>query len=175
MTTKWSSYEEVAQYLLNQFANEFDLERVEGKQKVDGIRSGTKWQIDAKGVRLGEEGFVIIECRRYTTSKQSQEKLGGLAYRIIDTGADCGIIVSPLGLQKGAQKIASSEGIIDVSLNANCTITEFCMKFLNKVMIGVQDTIGIREEVFIKTTKKCSKCGEEFTVKGRERICEKCL
>lgn len=84
----WKSYEEVAAYSLNHFAKEFELTRVEGKQTVHGFKSGTDWEIDAKGVREGpNQGFVIIECRRYTSSRQNQEKLGSLAYRILDTGA----------------------------------------------------------------------------------------
>ncbi|MFN8387844.1 MAG: hypothetical protein U0X92_15685 [Anaerolineales bacterium] len=61
---KWESYEEVA-YLLNQMAIVFGLEQVEGKQSIR-LRSGTKWMIDAKGIAQGNEGFIIIECRRYT-------------------------------------------------------------------------------------------------------------
>ena len=63
--TTWKTYEEVAAYLLNQFASEFGLERVEGKQLVPGQRSGTKYKIDAKGVVDGGEAFIIVECRRY--------------------------------------------------------------------------------------------------------------
>jgi hypothetical protein len=135
----WKSYEEVAAYLLEQNAHEFGLTGVEGKQKIPGRRSGTCYEIDAKGIRDGNEGFVIIECRRYTTSKQNQENLGGLAYRIIDTGAVGGIIVSPLGIQEGAAKIATSENIVNVQLDANCTPSEFTMKFLNRLTIGIRD------------------------------------
>jgi len=56
---KWESYQEVATYLLDKFAREFGLNRVEGKQKIQGQYSGTEWEIDAKGVREGNEGFVI--------------------------------------------------------------------------------------------------------------------
>ena len=144
----WKSYEEVATYLLNQFAGHFGLVRVEGKQKISGVRSGTKWEIEAKGIRGGKhEGFVIIECRRYTTSKQNQEKLGALAYRIIDTGAAGGILVSPLGLQEGAAKIAASEKIIEVQLNADCTPDEFVIKFLNKLMAVAKEVMTIGESV----------------------------
>ena len=92
----WRTYEEVAAELLDRNAEKFGLQRVEGKQHVRGNRSGTKWEIDAKGVKLGDEGFVIVECKRHTISKPNQELLGGLAYRIVDTGASGGIIVSPL-------------------------------------------------------------------------------
>lgn len=97
MTDKtWNNYEEVAAYLLDRNAEKFGLERVEGKQSVYGERSRTNWEIDAKGIKVDGEGFVIIECRRYTTSKQSQERIGALAYKIIDTGAQVESLSVPL-------------------------------------------------------------------------------
>lgn len=75
---KWESYEQVGTCLLDQFAAEFGLNRVEAKQEVPGQRSGTSWEIDAKGVRHGNDVFLIVEFRRYTTSRQSQEKMGGV-------------------------------------------------------------------------------------------------
>lgn len=147
---RWKSYEEVAAYLLNQFASEFGLEYVEGNHRVAGKRSGTTWRIDAKGGRHGDAGFVIVECRRYTASKQNQERVGGLAYRIIDTGAEGGIIVSPLGLQDGAERVADAEQIVTVQLNEDCTQHEYVLQFLNKVMVGLHDTIGLKESVEIE-------------------------
>lgn len=149
---KWRTYEEVAAYLLDQFAQEFGLERVEGKQLVRGKRSGTTWEIDAKGVREGNTGFVIVECRRYTTSRLNQEAVGGLAYRIIDTGAEGGILVTPLDVQVGAKKIASAEGIVTVQLNADSSPHQYLLRFLDKVMVGLQDHIRItpREEIRVE-------------------------
>lgn len=174
METTWRSYEEVAAYLLEQNAQAFGLERVEGKQRIEGHRSGTSWEIDAKGTRKGNEGFLIIECRRYTSMKQNQEKLGSLAYRIIDTGAAGGIIVSPLGIQEGAAKIAASENIINVQLDANSTVTDFVMKFLNKVMIGISERIALNDIVSIEVSKICQNCGRRFTAVEDERICPDC-
>ena len=134
--TTWRSYEEVATYLLNQIADEFGLERFEGKQKVKGNKTEIEWEIDAKGVGEGDEIFIIVECRRYTTSRQNQESIGGLAYRIIDTGAKGGILVSPLGLQEGAARIANVENIQNIILNENCTKSEYVLRFLEKVRIG---------------------------------------
>jgi hypothetical protein len=141
---KWESYEQVAAFLLDRFAIEFGLERVEGKQKVVGQRSGTHWEIDAKGVREGDTGFVVVECRRYTTSKQNQGKLGTLAYSVIDTGAVGGIIVSPLGLQEGANRVAAAENIISVQLDEESTRHEFVLRFLNMVMVGLHDTLSLK-------------------------------
>jgi hypothetical protein len=148
--TKWESYEQVAAYLLNQFASEFGLERVEGKQDLVGQRSGTTWEIDAKGFRQGDSGFVIVECRRYTTSKQNQKEVGGLAYSIIDTGAEGGIMVSPLGLQEGAERVAVAENIVSVQLNEDSTQHEYLLRFLDKIMIGLQDTISLKDSLEIE-------------------------
>src|SRR2546423_14639423 len=109
--TAWESYEQVAVYLLNQVAAEMGLERVEGKQDVYGSRSETNWEIDGKGVKVGDESFVIIECRRYTTSKQTQEKAASLAYLILDPGAAVGIPLSPLAFREGSKMVPSAQAI----------------------------------------------------------------
>ncbi|KUN53995.1 hypothetical protein AQJ46_50160 [Streptomyces canus] len=156
MTSKrntWRSYEDVAVYLLDQIASKLDLDRVEDKQKVIGERSGTEWEIDGKGVKVGDEGFVIIECRRYTTSKQKQEQIAGLAYRIIDTGADGAIIVSPLGLQEGAAKVAEAENIRTVHMDQNSTRTDYMFRFLNEVFVGASDTVHVSESVTIEVVR----------------------
>jgi hypothetical protein len=104
----WETYEEVAVYILNRIASELglDLQRVEGKQNVYGLVTTTDWEIDGKGVKVGDEGFIIIECRRYPKSKQKQGQVGELAVRSLDTRASGGIYVSPLGFQEGAAKVA---------------------------------------------------------------------
>lgn len=155
----WQSYEEVAAYLLDQIATEFGLQRFEGKQIVPGKRSHTKWEIDAKGVSDNNEIFFIVECRRYTTSRQNQDRIGSLAYRIIDTGAQGGILVSPLGLQEGAAKIAQAENIYSVILDANSTITEYVLRFLEKTRYGkhIQSTISATATLSAKVIRKGGK------------------
>jgi hypothetical protein len=147
---KWLTYEEVARYLLNQIADKFGVSHVEGKQKVVGKRSGTEWEIDAKGVNLSDGIFFIVECRRYTTSKQCQDKMGGLAYRILDTGAAGGILVSPLGLQEGAEKVAAAENIHNVTLDKNSTTENYILKFLNEIRIGRSDHMTLIDSIAIK-------------------------
>ena len=136
-SNSWKTYEEVAAYLLNQLAEKFGIVTVEGKQSIKGQKSGTDWEIDAKGVSSQNDIFLIIECRRCTSSKQSQEKIGALAYRIHDTGASGAIIVSPLGLQEGAEKVAKAENIHNVILNPDSTTTNYILKFLNEVHVGI--------------------------------------
>lgn len=164
MTTSWKTYEEVARYLLTQFREHFGLEDVEGKQKVKGRRSGTDWEIDAKGIKTGtNEMFVIVECRRYTSSRQKQKHLAELAYSIIDTGASGGIIVSPLPLQEGAKKVSQSESIVEVTLNKDCSTTDYVMQFLNKVMLGKSDRAVLRDSARIVVTDAKGNVNSEDT------------
>jgi hypothetical protein len=149
----WETYEQVAVYLLNEFAEALGLERVEGKQEVGGTRSGTRWEIDGKAVKIGGEGFLVIECRRYNSSKQKQEQVAALAYRIQDVGADGGIIVSPLGLQKGAAKIAEAEKIETVYMNENSTRTSYLLKFLNTAFVGLSDTVTATTQLKIEVIR----------------------
>jgi hypothetical protein len=158
----WETYEEVAAYLLDQIAAEFELDRFESKQKVLGKRSSTEWEIDAKGIGKGDEIFFIVECRRYTTSRQNQEKLGSLAYRIIDTGAKGGILVSPLGLQEGAAKLAQAENIYNVLLDKNSTRTEYVLKFLDKMRVGkhLEGKLTLKGSLSLRVIQKDGKVEE---------------
>ena len=151
---KWIKYEEVARYLLDEFADKFGFSRFEPKQKIIGKRTGRPWEIDAKGVKDGSDIFIVVECRRYTSSRQSQGKMGSLAYLIQDTGASGGIIVSPLGVQIGAKKIAELENIHEVILDANSTTKNYVMKFLNEIVFGLNDKIVIKDSVKIYVNDK---------------------
>ena len=169
----WQTYEQVATYFLRRFAKEFGLKFVEGKQKLQGA-SGATWTIDAKGVAEGNEVFLIVEYRRYTTSKQNQEKVGGLANRITDTGAAGGIIVSPLGLQEGAAKVAASKNIISVKLNADSTPTEFVIQFFDKLCLGATGKITVSGRATPRYFRECAKCGKKFEVSGDRLLCNDC-
>jgi hypothetical protein len=152
---KWHTYEEVAQYLLNQFAAYLGLERVEEKQKVLGQLSGRQIEIDGRGVREGNTGFVILECKRYKDRVEA-EKLEALAFRITDAGASGGIVVSPLGLQEGAAKIAATQNIVTAQLNRDANEHQYILRFLQNVMIGVQDTIKFKDSATVEKVSKKS-------------------
>lgn len=146
--TSWESYEKVAEYLLGKLAPQFGLSNVEGKQKIEGA-SRTEWEVEAKGVRGGpDEAFIIIECRK-RARKINQEQIGGLAFRIQDTGAGGGIIVSPLGLQAGAQKVANSKNIVSVVLKSESTEASYVLvlEFLNRIFAG--DTIRVGDRIHV--------------------------
>jgi len=155
---KWESYEDVARELIRQFKTEFGLSDVAGKQDIPG-KSGTSWEIEAKGIKEGTSGFVIVECRRYTTSRLKQESIAGLAFRITDTGANGGIIVTPIGLQEGAQKVVQSTGIETVILTPDSTTTNYVMRYLQRIMVGVADSMDFVQD-FVQV--------EVFPAKGKE-------
>jgi hypothetical protein len=146
-----------------------NLRTLKGKQEIQGQK--TSWEIDAKGVAEDGKGFFIVECRRYTRSKQSQEKAAALASKISVTGAVGGIIVSPFGVQKGAQKLADAENIISVKLNADSTPTEFALQFLNKLCLGISAKATSTARVSPRYLRQCAKCGKKFEVLGDRLLC----
>lgn len=151
---QWRTYEEVATYLLNQMANEFGLQKVEAEQTVLGLRSGTKWKIEGKGIAEGGDRFVIVECRRYPSSKLNQESIGGLAYRIADAGASGGIVVTPVGLQEGAAKVAAAENIITVILDEKSSSTDYIIRFLDRIKVGISGEVKLEGSLGIKFIHK---------------------
>lgn len=138
----WEKYEEVAAYLLNQFAEEFDLGRVEGKTLVPG-QSGTDWELDARGWAEDGNKFVVVECKNHSKAGISQAITASLAFVIRDTGASGGILVSPMGLQAGGKKVAASADIIEVVLRSESTTTDYVIEFLNKIHAGFSDTVNV--------------------------------
>jgi hypothetical protein len=138
----------IARFLLNRLAAHLGLERVEGKQKLVGHRSGTTWEIDAKGVRSDDGGIVLIECRRQLSHATTQEDMGALVYRILDSKAEAAILVSPIDPQAGAKLLAAAEGVVHVRLTPESTTEAYVLQFLNQTFIGVApEVITIKGEV----------------------------
>jgi Zn finger protein HypA/HybF involved in hydrogenase expression len=169
----WRDYEQVATHLLNKLAVEFGLKRVEGKQRLVGATTGTEWDVDAKGIKENGDAFVIIECRD-TAARQSQAKVAALAFQIHDTGADGGLIVSPLPLQEGAAKVARATNIISVQIDANSTPDDFAVRFVNKVFLGVSIRVTAKFDVRLTNSRQCSACGERFPAEAQEKVCPRC-
>jgi hypothetical protein len=152
----WSRYEDVTRVLLDRFREDFGLERVEGKQKVPG--KSRPWEIDAKGVRQADDAIVLVECRR-RSRRPNAEAVAALAYKISDTGALGGIIVSPLPFQKGAKLVAEANDIVHVQLRPDSTPEEFGMAFLSKILLGLGDHVTLSDHVNAVVTDKDSTKG----------------
>ncbi len=104
---------------------------------------------DAKGCAEDGKQFVIVECKRYPNRGISQAIVASLAWTIQDTGAAGGVLVSPVGFQDGARKIAAATTISEVTLREDSTTTDYMLKFLNKIFCGVSDNISITESISI--------------------------
>ena len=153
--TQWKTYEEVAAYLLDQFAEHFGVGRFEGKQLVSGA-SGTVWEIDAKGCTDREGHFIVVECKRYTKTRIAQATVGSLAWTIVDSKASGGIFVSPKGFQKGARKVAENADIHEVLLTEDSTTKDYVLKFLNDVRLGFSsgETVKIADSTALTLMDK---------------------
>jgi len=79
---------------------------VEEKQKVKGL-SETEWEVDVLAYNVDGGKLVLVECKHRSKAALPQDSLAGFAYKIKDTNADHGIIVTTIGLQEGADKIAN--------------------------------------------------------------------
>lgn len=135
-SSDWKQYEVTATLILHQLAEHFRLARVEGKQNVPGHLSGTKYEIDGKGIYHNGEGFMIIECRCYS-SRLKQKDACALAYEMKDAGAVGGMLVTPLDLQEGAKKVAKAAKIHSVTLNADATPEQFVLQFLGNFFVSI--------------------------------------
>lgn len=172
MEPEWKKYEYVAAFLLNKFRQDFGLQYVEGKQVVSG--KVTDWEIDAKGVRVGDGALIIVECRRLTTSRLNQAKIAAIAYQVSDLNAVGGIVVTPIGLQEGAKRIAEAENIITVQLTPDSTTTEYVMQFLNKIYVGLADTLTLTDSLTVTVTRICERCQKGFPLLEQESTCPEC-
>lgn len=150
MSKEWKAYEEIGTFLLNEMAKHFNLKKVEGKQKLVGEKSDLKWEIDAKGIIKDSKAFFVIEFRRYTTKRISQGDVAKLRGTIEDLNAEGGILVSPLGFQKGAKKYAKSYGIIEVKMDENSTNLDYILKFLNEIKVGRSGKLNIKGSLSAK-------------------------
>lgn len=149
----WQTYEEVAAHLLDRIAQQFGVGRFEGKQVVPGA-SGTEWEVDARGCADDGSRVIVVECKRHTKNGISQAITGSLAWTIRDVGAAGGILVSPLGLQKGAKKVASSANIVEVVLDQDSTTTNYVLSFLNQIHVGFVSTVSVTDCLVLELRDK---------------------
>ncbi len=100
-------------------------------------KTGTLWEIDATAYLESTGGKILVECRRHTTSKIDQEQVGGLVFRIEDTGAEGGLVVAPIGYQEGARVVAKAKKVTLATLNADATEEGYILKVAEKIFHGV--------------------------------------
>jgi hypothetical protein len=152
-TQTWRSYEELARYVLRHFADILGMSEVEAKQHLTGA-SGTEWEIDAKGVLTDGRGFLVIECKERTTARLKQNDIASLAFTVDDLGAQGAVIVTSIGLQEGAEKIAKRCDFKTVFLGKDGTFEEFIASCGNRVLRKVTEKASAS---FSLTSCRCTR------------------
>lgn len=132
----WRKYEDYTRQILNDDRVQDYLEKyfelsnlvIKPKKKLLGRKSGTKWEVDGYGYDINNQ-IILIECKHYENDKVVQNTVAAFAYIIRDIEAQTGIIVTTLGLQSGAIKVAKAENIGLVKLHYNSTNENFIISF----------------------------------------------
>jgi hypothetical protein len=106
---EWLQYEDLARKLLDQIASEFRLKSADRKQAVKGVRSGTKYIIDAKGVTEDGKGFLLSSAstikNRQKVRRKGLIKAKSATWLIaLWTGGPMAQSCKPDGISSGCQK-----------------------------------------------------------------------
>ncbi|MBH8561996.1 restriction endonuclease [Nostoc sp. CENA67] len=134
----WRKYENYTRQILNndriqkyleEYFNLYDL-KIKPKKKLPGKKTKTKWEVDAYGYDI-DNHLVLIECKHYETRYVVQNTIAAFAYIIKDVEAQRGIVVTTLGLQSGAIKVAKTENIGLLKLDYNSTDNNFFIRFIS--------------------------------------------
>lgn len=149
----WQKYENYTVNILNDervrdhIKNYFDLPgfEVHPKRKFKGRKTQTIWEIDGHGYDKNGQ-FILLECKQYSSKTVTQSTVAAFAYAIRDIGADRGIIITTLGLQIGAKRVAEAEWIGLVTLSYSSTDKNFFIRFSNAK--GYGHAVGAFTDVF---------------------------
>jgi hypothetical protein len=116
--------------------------------------------IDAKGIQEGDGAIVVIECRRHTMSHISQEQMGAVAWRVIDTGAARGITISPHPLQRGAVKVAKAGRVEHVLLTPDSTRERWVAQLRDMMALGFTEKARVSIAEAIQITVRDAATGK---------------
>jgi hypothetical protein len=145
-----ATYEEVAAVLLHQMAAEFGVPRGDGRQTARG--KAPNWEIEVNGSAVNGAMFLVVACRWHKTPHLSQAAMGGLAYRIEETGAQGGIVVRRLGVQDGAEHIAAAATMQTVHLDANHTGTDDLLTLFHQLRSVLAASASASEPMSVTQT-----------------------
>jgi hypothetical protein len=137
----WKAYREATIRLLKDVKGYTDVERMEGGQKVN-IESGSECEVDVAAYRVGGEGIIVFECKRWERSIE-QGALVKFHYSIRNSGVNSGIRITPIDLQECITKLAQAEKIIEIKLDFNSTSKSYIAKIVSRIFSRVNDEIAI--------------------------------
>lgn len=149
--TTWQSYEEVARFVLRELRRALNIADV-GPPAVLPGESGTTWHVDGTATRAPDGAALILECKRKVGRRLDQEAIGGIAFRVLETGVGGAIVVTPLPLQKGAEMVARAQGIQHVQLEPWSTSENYLARFLGQAFYGVTLTESVHVTDCVEAT-----------------------
>lgn len=175
MSSESERYELVTKKILENLRHHLRFDNVGGKEKYQG-ETGTEWEIDASCYRKDTDTLVLIECRRKTTRRIPQEEMAGFAFRIRDIGAGEGLMVTPIGYQKGAKKVAKAARIGMATLNPEATESEYILTIANRLFRGLLVLDHGTETDNVSVYRTCDACGSELITQdsGKTFFCPIC-
>ena len=138
---EWERYEDVARQLIDDIKFHLGLSLVNEDKRKFKKNDGGECEVDVSAYDMSDEKLVLVECRKKKESL-SQEEVHGFAYRIQQTNAKRGIIVTTIGLQQGARIAADGAKITLIRLDGNSTKEEYIAKITQQIFVKVTDTFN---------------------------------
>jgi hypothetical protein len=150
MVENWRNYEDAARKIigkLNSMKDELRIEKITDKQKIKG-KSGEEWEMEIMASDSESGKPILLECKCWA-KPIPRDVIVSLAYKIKDVGGERGFIITTIGLQKGAKKIAELENIEIIKLNYDATADRFDLVLPNRGQhhLGVHAVGKFKDEV----------------------------
>ena len=137
----WERYEDVARQLIDDIKSYLGLSMVNPNKKEFLKKDGGICEIDVSAYDMSDGKLVLVECRN-KNKRLPQEEVHGFAYRIQQTNAKRGIIVTPIRLQKGAIIAANGARIGLIRLEPNSTPDNYIAQLTQLLIIKITDSFG---------------------------------
>lgn len=138
---EWETYEDVARQLIDDIKIYLGLSLVNEDKREFKKNDGGKCEIDISAYDLSDGKLVLVECRK-KKKRLSNEEIDGFAYRIQQTNAKRGIIVTPLGLQQGARIAADGAKISLIRLDENSNKENYIARITQQIFLKVTDQMN---------------------------------
>jgi len=156
MVENWRNYEDAARKIigkLNSMKDELRIEKITDKQKIKG-KSGEEWEMEIMASDSESGKPILLECKCWA-KPIPRDVIVSLAYKIKDVGGDRAFIITPIGLQSGAKKLAGVEQIETILLTKDSTSSNFDLVLANrgKHHHGSEHIVKITDKVKIVKIK----------------------
>jgi len=123
------SYEQFVEHMYKRISRGTSA-KVRRNKKYVGKSSGHRHQIDVSvetSVLGGLSLLILVECKHYRDKVKVRDLLA-FAERIHDIGAHKGVVVTTIGFQRGAIKIANAHGIALVKTQPQWQHIKYCRR-----------------------------------------------